>query len=78
MQQRFGVAVGREHVGDHQGQRVLCVWLRRGEHLFGMDVDLQTKIDWPEFDPYSPSGLLVMARIDELIAQGRPVQLPLP
>lgn len=25
-----------------------------------------------------PSGLLGMARIDELIAQGRPLQLPLP
>lgn len=42
------------------------------------DVDPQTKIDWPEFDPYSPSGLLVMARIDELIAQGRPLKLPTP
>ena len=42
-------------------------------HVRLSDVDPQTKIDWPEFDPYSPSGLLVMARIDELIAQGRPV-----
>jgi hypothetical protein len=47
-------------------------------HVRLSDVDPQTKIDWPEFDPYSPSGLLVMARIDELIAQGRPLQLPLP
>jgi hypothetical protein len=38
------------------------------------DVDPQTKIVWPDFDPYSPSGLLVMARIDELIAQGRAVE----
>lgn len=45
-------------------------------HVRLSDVDPQTKIDWPEFDPYSPSGLLVMARIDELIAQGRPLQLP--
>jgi len=40
------------------------------------DVDPQTKIVWPDFDPYSPSGALVMARIDQLIAQGSPVQLP--
>jgi hypothetical protein len=38
------------------------------------DVDPQTKIVWPDFDPYSPSGLLVMARIDELTAQGRAVE----
>ncbi len=47
-------------------------------HVRLSDVDPQTKIDWPQFDPYSPSGLLVMARIDELVAQGRPLQLPLP
>jgi hypothetical protein len=47
-------------------------------HVRLSDIDPQTKIDWPQFDPYSPSGLLVMARIDELIAQGRPLQLPLP
>ena len=41
------------------------------------DVDPQTKIAWPEFDPYSASGALVMARIDELIAQGKPVAAPL-
>jgi hypothetical protein len=39
-------------------------------------VDPQTKIDWPEFDPYSPSGLLVMARIDELVARGKVVDAP--
>jgi len=39
------------------------------------DVDPQTKIVWPDFDPYSPSGALVMARIDQLIAHGSPVQL---
>jgi hypothetical protein len=41
------------------------------------DVDPQTKIDWPDFDPYSASGLLVMARIDELIARGNIVGAPL-
>ena len=37
------------------------------------DVDPHTRIVWPEFDPYSANGALVMARIDELIAQGEPV-----
>ena len=41
------------------------------------DVDPQTKIVWPDFDPYSASGALVMARIDELIAQGKLVDAPL-
>jgi hypothetical protein len=41
------------------------------------DVDPQTKIVWPEFDPYSASGVAVMARIDELIAQGRVIDAPL-
>jgi hypothetical protein len=40
------------------------------------DVDPQTKIVWPDFDPYSASGLLVMARIDELIANGRLIDAP--
>jgi Sensors of blue-light using FAD len=47
-------------------------------HVQLSDVDPQTRIVWPEFDPYSPSGLRVMARIDELIAQGRAVESPLP
>ena len=41
------------------------------------DVDPQTKIVWPDFNPYSANGLRVMARIDELIAQGRIVEAPL-
>jgi len=41
------------------------------------DVDPQTKIVWPEFDPYSASGGVVMARIDQLLAQGRVVDAPL-
>ena len=40
------------------------------------DVDPQTKIDWPDFDPYSATGMLVMARIDELIAHGRVIDAP--
>jgi len=47
-------------------------------HVRLSDVDPQTKIVWPDFDPYSPGGLLVMARIDELIAQGRVVETPPP
>lgn len=35
------------------------------------DIDPETKIDWPEFDPYSATGLLLMARIDDLLASGR-------
>jgi hypothetical protein len=41
------------------------------------DVDPQTRIVWPEFDPYSANGLVVMARIDGLIARGRVVDAPL-
>jgi hypothetical protein len=37
------------------------------------DVDPQTKMVWPDFDPYSANGALIMARIDELIALGKPV-----
>lgn len=40
------------------------------------DVDPETKIVWPEFDPYSKNGALVMVRIDELVARGSPVQTP--
>ena len=40
------------------------------------DVDPQTKIVWPEFDPYSANGLQVMTRIDALIAQGRVLDAP--
>ena len=47
-------------------------------HVRLSDVDPQTKIAWPEFDPYSPSGRLVMARIDELVAKGRVLDAPRP
>lgn len=45
-------------------------------HVRLSDVDPQTKIDWPEFEPYSASGALVMARVDALIAQGRVLDTP--
>ncbi len=50
-------------------------WSMARVHL--SDVDPQTKISWPDFDPYSANGALVMARIDELIAQGNVVHAPL-
>jgi len=40
------------------------------------DIEPETKIDWPEFDPYSATGLLVMARIDELLSSGTIIQVP--
>ncbi len=40
------------------------------------EVDPQTQIVWPEFDPYSAAGLLLMARIDQLIADGSVVGAP--
>lgn len=42
------------------------------------DVDPQSRIDWPEFDPYSAGGQRVMARIDELLAKGTAVDAPPP
>ncbi len=42
------------------------------------DVDPQTRIDWPEFDPDSASGQRVMTRIDELLAKGTIVDAPPP
>jgi len=47
-------------------------------HVRLSDVDPQAKIAWPDFDPYSPNGLLVMARIDELTARGKVIQAPTP
>ena len=38
------------------------------------DVDPETTIEWPEFDPYGITGLLVMARIDDLLASGSVIQ----
>ena len=50
-------------------------WSMARVHL--SDVDPQTKIVWPDFDPYSANGTLVMARIDELITRGKVVHAPL-
>jgi len=44
------------------------------EHVSLSDVDPETTIDWPEFDPYGITGLLVMARIDDLLASGTVIQ----
>ena len=43
-------------------------------HVSLSDVDPETTIDWPEFDPYGITGLLVMARIDDLLASGSVIQ----
>lgn len=43
-------------------------------HVDLADVDPETKTDWPEFDPYSITGLLLMARIDELLASGTAIE----
>jgi hypothetical protein len=45
-------------------------------HVSLSDIDPTTKVDWPEFDPYSITGLLVMARIDELLASGPVIENP--
>ena len=45
-------------------------------HVSLSDIDPTTKVDWPEFDPYSITGLLVMARIDELLASGTVIENP--
>ena len=45
-------------------------------HVSLSEVDPETKIVWPKFDPYSASGALVMARIDELVARGSPLRAP--
>ena len=43
-------------------------------HVNLSDVDPEASIGWPEFDPYSVAGLLVMARIDDLLASGSVIE----
>ena len=43
-------------------------------HVSLSDLGPETKIVWPEFDPYSLTGLLVMARIDDLLASGTVIE----
>ena len=45
-------------------------------HVSLSDLDPMGQIEWPEFDASSVTGLLVMARIDELIASGTVIQPP--
>ncbi len=45
-------------------------------HVSLSDIDPETKIEWPEFDPYSITGLLVLARIDDLLAEGSVIEIP--
>jgi hypothetical protein len=42
------------------------------------DVDPETTIVWPDFDPYSPNGQLIMSRIDALIDTGQAIASPQP
>ena len=39
-------------------------------HVELSDMDSVTQIEWDNFDPYSATGLLVLARMDELMASG--------
>jgi hypothetical protein len=43
-------------------------------HVNLSDVDPTTKIVWPEFDPYSATGVQIMERIDHLLASGSVIQ----
>jgi hypothetical protein len=43
-------------------------------HVNLSDVDPTTKIVWPEFDPYSATGLQIMDRIDHLLASGNVIE----
>lgn len=45
-------------------------------HVNLSDLDPMGKIEWPEFDASSVTGLLVMARIDELLASGTVIKAP--
>jgi len=45
-------------------------------HVQLSELDPVTQIEWKDFDPYSVTGLLVLARIDELIASGRVIGQP--
>ena len=45
-------------------------------HVSLSDLDPMGQIEWPEFDASSVTGLLVMARIDELIASGTVIKPP--
>jgi hypothetical protein len=45
-------------------------------HVNLHEPDPGEKIEWPEFDPCSATGQLVMARIDVLLASGTVIQCP--
>lgn len=58
-----------------------CIAKRRYEkwsmaHVSLAGIDLKTKIKWPDFDPYSASGLVVMSHIDRLLAAGAVIRSP--
>jgi hypothetical protein len=45
-------------------------------HVQLSELDPVTQIEWQDFDPYSVTGMLVLARIDELLASGRVIGQP--
>ena len=45
-------------------------------HVELSELDPVTQIEWQDFDPYSVTGLLVLARIDELIESGKVIGQP--
>ena len=58
-----------------------CIAKRRYEnwsmaHVSLADFDLQSRIKWSEFDPYSADGLLVMEHVDRLLASGTTITSP--
>ena len=75
-----GIAADRRHQNVELIHRETITARRYGKwamaHVHLSDLDPITKVEWPEFDPYSVTGLLIMARIDELIAQGAVLNPP--
>ncbi len=45
-------------------------------HVDLSDRDPMVLMKHPEFDPYSAPGALVMTMVDELLASGHPIQVP--
>jgi hypothetical protein len=39
-------------------------------------VELQTRIDWPEFDRYLANNQRLMSRIDQLLARAKDIAWP--
>ena len=74
------IAADRRHTHVEMIHRENIAERRYGQwamaHVSLSDLDPMGQIEWPEFDASSVTGLLVMARIDELIASGTVIQPP--